>query len=99
MTPVARDVLVAVPARDEAESIEVCLGAVAAAVRDALERGTAGRVRIAVAAHRCHDRTAERASAYLHASGLDHVVLADDESDTVGAVRSRLVEAAMVLGP
>ena len=60
-TPV--DVLVAVPARDEADSIETCLAAVVTAAQEALERGTARRVRVAVGAHRCQDRTAERATA------------------------------------
>lgn len=93
------DVLVAVPARDEAASIEACLGALVVAAREALAAGAVGRVRIAVAAHRSHDQTAERALAYLGSSGLEHLVAVDDESDTVGDVRSRLVAAAMVADP
>ena len=96
-TPV--DVLVAVPARDEAESIETCLAAVVTAGQEALERGTARRVRVAVGAHRCQDRTAERATALLRASGLEHLVLDDRVSDTVGAVRSRVVAAAVTAEP
>ncbi len=93
------DVLVAVPARDEEEAIEACLVSVLAAAADALRAGVVGRVRVAVAAHRCRDRTAERATEVLGASGLEHVVVADETSTTVGEVRSRLVEAALVAAP
>ena len=99
MSPRAADVVVAVPARDEADSIEACLAAIAVAVRDAQPAGAVRRVRVAVAAHRCRDETAERAAAYLRTSGVDHLVLVDDDSDTVGAVRTRLVEAAMLVDP
>lgn len=97
------DVLVAVPARDEEDSIVPCLDAVVSAVRESLASGAVGRVRISVGAHRCRDRTAERATSLLRASGLEHLVLDDRVSDTVGAVRSRLVTAgmtaAMTTGP
>lgn len=96
-TPV--DVLVAVPARDEEDSIVVCLDAVVTAAQEALASGTVGRVRVAVGAHRCRDRTVERATALLRASGLEHLVLSDRVSDTVGAVRSRVVAAAMTAEP
>ena len=93
------DVLVAVPARDEASSIASCLAAVTAALHDAQASGAVRRARVAVAAHRCRDQTAERAEDHLRDSGLEHLVLVDDESGNVGAVRTRLVEAAMVVDP
>lgn len=95
----AADVLVAVPAREEAESIEVCLAAVDVAAQQARASGAVRRIRVAVAAHRCHDATAARAAAYLDSTLLEHLVLIDQESDTVGGVRTRLVEAAMALDP
>lgn len=94
-SPEAPDVLVVVPARDEAESIEACLAALVVAVRGAVTSGRVRRARIAVAAHRCRDDTADRATAALRASGLEHLVLADEKSTTVGGVRTRLVDAVM----
>lgn len=93
------DVLVVVPARDEEDSVVRCLDSVVAAACEALGRGTVGRVRVAVGAHRCQDRTAERAAEVLRRSGLEHLVLDDRDSDTVGAVRSRLVSAATTAEP
>ncbi len=98
-TTVAPDVLVVVPARDEEEAIEACLAAVVAALELALATGRVARVRVAVAAHRCRDATAERARAVLRTSGLEHLVLDDPDSATVGAVRTRLVEAAVGAAP
>ncbi|GAA3571159.1 glycosyltransferase [Microlunatus spumicola] len=93
------DVVVAVPARDEEASVETCLRSVVAAAQHALRTGAVARVRIALAAHRSRDATALRASAYLATTGLDHLVLVDESSDTVGAVRAGLVEAAMAASP
>ena len=92
-------VLVAVPARDEEDSIVTCLDAVVTAAQQALASGAVGRVRVAVGAHRCRDRTAERATSLLRAADLEHLVLSDRVSDTVGAVRSRVIAAAMSAGP
>ncbi|SEP97720.1 glycosyltransferase [Microlunatus flavus] len=95
----APDVLVAVPARDEEDAIEACLAAVVAALEVARTTGRVARVRVAVAAHRCRDATAERARTLLRASGLEHVVVDDERSSTVGEVRSALVRAALRTAP
>ena len=95
----APDVLVAVPARDEEDAIETCLASVVAALEAALVSGRTARVRVAVAAHRCRDATAERARRLLRASGLDHLVVADERSTTVGEVRTALVRAALATAP
>lgn len=93
------DVVVAVPARDEEAAVEGCLRTVVAAAHHALALGAVARVRVAVAAHRSGDATAARAASYLRTAGLDHLVLVDGESVTVGEVRARLVEAAMAADP
>ena len=95
----APDVLVAVPARDEEDAIEACLGSVVAALQVALAGGRAARVRVGVAAHRSGDATAERADHLLRASGLEHLVVADERSTTVGEVRTALVRAALGTAP
>ena len=62
-TPV--DVLVAIPARDEADRIEACLRSVLTAIRLARLQGVVGRSTVAVAAHYCRDDTAARARRLL----------------------------------
>ncbi|SDU81313.1 Glycosyl transferase family 2 [Microlunatus sagamiharensis] len=99
LVPETPDVLVAVPARDEEEAIERCLTSVVAALRVAVDAGRVARVRVAVAAHRCRDATAERARHLLEASGLEHLVLDDETSATVGEVRTALVRAALRTAP
>ena len=59
------EVLVAVPARDEAATIADCLAHLHRAARHAWASGHVLRVRVAVAAHRCSDATAEIAAAHL----------------------------------
>jgi hypothetical protein len=95
----ASDVLVAVPARDEEDAVELCLASVVAALEAARGAGVVARARVAVAAHRCRDATAGRARAVLRTSGLEHVVLADERSTTVGEVRTGLVTAALRATP
>ena len=97
-------ILVAVPAHDEQSSVVTCVRAVLAAVRVALDAGQIRSATIGVAAHRCTDRTAARASAVLEFSTLpDHVtgVVARDEIPSrVGAVRARLIDRLAALpGP
>ena len=94
MTP--PDLLVAVPARNEELTIEPCLRSVVAAVERALSAGVAKDARIAVAAHRCDDDTAARAARLLGGpAGWTHLVLAETRPMPVGAVRTRLITAAM----
>lgn len=89
------DVLVALPARNEAATLAGCLTAVVAAGRAARSAGLVDRFRVAVAAHRCSDDTAAIARATLTATAVDHVVLRLERPSAVGAVRSRLIHHAL----
>lgn len=93
------DVLVAVPAHDEADSISACLASVVDAIDAARDSGVVGRARIAVAAHRCTDQTAHRARAVLRASGVEWLVAVEAAALPVGAVRTRLIRHAMQQPP
>ncbi len=88
-TPV--DVLVAIPARDEAARIEACLRSVLTAIRLARLQGVVGRSTVAVAAHCCRDDTAARARRLLEAADVDFLVWEYDQPAPVGAVRTQLV--------
>ncbi|MCW2756630.1 MAG: acylphosphatase [Nocardioidaceae bacterium] len=85
-------VLVAVPAHDEADEIGGCLSSVVAAASCALGDGTCSEVSIGVALHRCTDTTKEVVERTIR-SWADRVVLDDEESGNVGAVRAGLVRA------
>lgn len=85
-------VLVAIPARDEAERISDCLLAVLASLRHARRAGVIAKGRIAVAAHRCTDGTEALARRAL---GPEHLVWATDAHASVGRVRSQLVRHAV----
>lgn len=97
-------ILVAVPAHDEQDSVEACLRAVIAAVGAATEAGIIRSATIGLAAHRCSDRTASRASGVLaHSTLPEHitgVVVEDRIPSRVGSVRARLVDRLTALpGP
>lgn len=97
-------ILVAVPAHDEQGSVTACLRAVIAAVGVATESGLIRSATIGLAAHRCSDRTAARASAVLARSALPAnvtgLVLSDQEPSRVGSVRARLIDRLSALpGP
>lgn len=68
VTGPAPGVIVAVPAHDEQDLLPACLGHVLTALDRAQSTGSIGPAVIAVAAHRCTDRTAEVARRAL---GLD----------------------------
>jgi Glycosyltransferase like family 2 len=87
------DVLVAIPAHDEQAEIAGCLEHLAVAVRQAQASPAYGRVRVAVAAHRCHDETFAVARDLLAGLPGRHLVVRDEASTTVGEVRARLVAA------
>lgn len=88
--------LVAIPARDEADSIGACLGAVALAARAARAGGRIRSAHVAVVAHRCADGTAQLARDALADAGLDGWLVVEDEvSPSVGAARSTAVRAAL----
>ena len=92
------DVLVALPAHDEAETICGCLDAVVAALTTARHAGVVARARVAVAAHRCADATRERALARLVGlPGIESLVREDVADVPVGAVRTRLIRSAIDL--
>lgn len=93
MDPV--DVLVALPARNEAATLAGCLAAAVAAGRTAQEAGRVDRFRVAVAAHRCTDDTAAIARQVLGAAAADQVVLRLERPDRVGTVRTQLIHHAM----
>ncbi|WP_374929797.1 glycosyltransferase [Kytococcus sedentarius] len=87
-------VVVGIPAHDEEDHIGPCLEAVLRAATRAVDApGLVRRVHVVVAAHRCTDATARRATALLErATGDPRVtgeVLVDDVSTTVGQVRDR----------
>ena len=97
----AWDVLVAIPARDEAELIADCLAAVREAGEYAIAAGPVRRVRAAVAAHRCTDDTAAIARRQLSDVGhlIDHLVIELHEPAPVGRLRTLLIERAMTKAP
>ncbi len=97
----AWDVLVAIPARNEAELIADCLAAVREAGEYALAAGPVRRVRVAVAAHRCTDDTAAIARRQLSDVGhfIDHLVIELREPAPVGRLRTLLIERAMTKAP
>lgn len=98
-------VVVGIPAHDEADLIGPCLESVlAAAGRAVASPGPVRRVHLVVAAHRCRDATAERAGELLQrAQGDERVtgeVLEDLTSTTVGQVRDRALRRGLAhLGP
>jgi hypothetical protein len=99
-SPGAVDLLVALPAHNERELITDCLRSVGCAVEAAQAAGVVGRARVAVAAHRCTDDTAARASAALAAlTGIEAVVIVENEAVAVGTVRTRLINQAADQAP
>ncbi len=89
------DVLVAIPAHDEADEITGCLRHLSDAVRWAQSSPSYGRIHVAVAGHRCRDDTVAHARAELSALPGRHLVEVDEDSGTVGEARARLVQAAV----
>jgi hypothetical protein len=88
--------LVVVPARDEAVSLPGCLSAVSTALDHALDGGFIDRAMVAVAAHRCIDDSASVAEHVLNRHpSIEHRVVRDSTSATVGEVRSALVAEAV----
>ncbi len=84
------DVLVAVPARDEEDTVGATVGSVLESLADARRMGMAARTHLEVAAHRCADGTARRA----HDAVPPHTsvrVVPDEVSTTVGEVRHAAV--------
>jgi hypothetical protein len=66
--PPRTDVVVAIPAHNEQDLLPGCLEAVLAAIAHAQAAGAVGRAVVAVAAHRCTDRTAQVARHLLAAA-------------------------------
>lgn len=89
------EVLIAIPAHDEADEIGSCLEHVVRAVRVALRCPSYERVTVAVAAHRCSDNTFEAATSALAELPGCHLVTRDPVSATVGQVRARLIADAV----
>lgn len=85
------DVVVAIPAHNEQRLVRRCVESVKTAAGHAADAGVAGRVLVAVAAHRCTDRTAEEVLTCLSSYRGPFLVTVDRLSPTVGAVRARLL--------
>jgi hypothetical protein len=77
--PVRTDVVVAIPAHNEQDLLPGCLEAVLAAIAHAQAEGAVGRAVVAVAAHRCTDRTAHVARYRLAAAAAHHDGSARDD--------------------
>ncbi len=96
----AVDLIVALPAHDERELIGECLASVLRSVRSAQRTGLVRQARVAVAAHRCGDDTADRAHAALTLrTGIHGLVHIETDAMSVGSVRTRLIEAAVAAEP
>lgn len=94
------DVLVAVPAHDEAATIEACLASVIRAATVALRHGTIANAYVSVLAHRCSDDTAARARAALGGrSDVRWLVTTCDRPLQVGSVRAEAVARALARWP
>ncbi len=93
------NIIVAIPAHDEELLLPGCLDHVAAAVTRARAIGAVDRVIVAVAAHRCRDRTAQVARARLTDAEptVEWIVVEDRTSTTVAEVRRTAVDAAVPL--
>lgn len=87
------DIVVPIPARDEEEHIVSCLTSVLLAVDEAQRAGLVAHAQVAVAAHRCSDRTAALSRRILaqhpdvDAGVHEHLSVA-----TVGEVRHTLIQ-------
>lgn len=92
MTAAAPRVLVAIPAHNEEERISDCLSAVCDSLTDARRAGVISDGRIAVAAHRCSDRTESVARELL---GQHHLVWPIEDPGSVGTIRSALIRRAV----
>lgn len=93
----AVDVLVAVPAHDEADRIGACLSSVADALRHGRATGAVRTARVAVGLHRCTDATETVARAALAGTAGVEAVLRHEPRDLrVGAVRTALVRHGAV---
>ncbi len=92
------DVLVAIPAHDEADTIAGCLRSVIDSLRTAARVGAIRRARVAVAAHRCSDDTARIAAAELTSARVDHRLRVVDRPSSVGVVRTELIVDALTAG-
>lgn len=93
------DIIVAVPAHNEQDTIGACIAAVWASVRVAIASGLLDRAIVAVSAHRCRDRTESIARAALIAGAAGSAATSwrldtDLTSATVGEVRAALVAGA-----
>ncbi len=91
------DVVVVVPARDEADRIASCLHSVRISLRQAVRAGAVGHMAVAVVGHHCADDTLGQADQVL--ADLPHVLVTDSTSTSVGDVRAWGVRAALDVLP
>ncbi len=85
-------VLLAIPAHNEEERIAAALTAALESLASARAAGVVSDGRIAVAAHRCSDRTESSARQIL---GPDHLVCVIEDQMSVGMVRATLIRQAV----
>jgi len=96
----AVDIVVAIPAHDEAATIGTCLESVLSAIDTARSAGVVARARVAVSAHRCADATYQRAQARLtDRDGIEPLVQRETTTMPVGTVRTRLIRSAVAAAP
>ncbi len=88
------DVLVAIPAHDEQDTVEACLISVLASIGAAREGGAIDRAAVAVAADRCTDRTAVIARRVLAGTDLPTMIWSNDRPMPVGMIRTALIRRA-----
>ncbi len=91
----AVDVLVAIPAHNEASTIAACVDSVGRAVTAAQRRADVGRARVAIGLHRCTDETEAKARWALAAyPSIQSVFVTEHEPMAVGLIRTRLIDGA-----
>lgn len=92
----AIDVAVAIPAHNEARLVDACLHDVLRAIAHAQHVGLVEHAVVLLAAHRCADETASRARGALRRlpRHVEALVVKDEKTGPVGAVRHRLITQA-----
>lgn len=96
-----RDVAIALPARNEADSIATCLGALDRAAGVATREGPGGEVRVVVLVNNSDDATAAAARCFVPRAmsvGVEEIVLPRAQAHAGGARRVALDRAAALVG-
>jgi hypothetical protein len=91
------NIVIGVPARDEAELLPACLASLDRTTRHARSHDLVAEVSVVVGAHRCLDATAMVARTALQRLPASTDVLREDEAVSVGTVRDRVVRRGLAL--